>query len=62
MKTIILLKRLNYRTGVSLDANHPYQAVWDTDNSRWVIHLTNINLVALPKYVKEVNQLELVTA
>jgi hypothetical protein len=54
MKTIILLKRLNYRSGISLNPNHPYQAVWDNDNSRWVIHMPNINLVALPKFVKEV--------
>lgn len=55
MKTIHLVKRLEYgRIGVTLIPNHPYQAMWDSEGSRWVVSLSpQCHVVVLSKFVKE---------
>jgi hypothetical protein len=57
MKTIYLIKRLEYsRIGITLVPNHPYQAVWDSEGSRWVVSLSSqTHVVVLSKFVKESN-------
>jgi hypothetical protein len=63
MKTILLVKRLDYKSGTYLLPNKPYHAEYDTELERWTVHLPNTStVVVLPKYVKEVVDCELAMA
>ncbi len=63
MKTIRLVKRLDYKSGTYLLPNKPYLAVFNEELEVWTVHLPNGNMVnLLPKYVANVVDADMVMA